>query len=199
MAATDIFIFIEFSRLSSLCITFKLPVGYPNRQRPHCTPKVLPPNLVVTVALALWSGFLLLHSDPDWPPSTWLQHYGVLHQIGWWACPSLFHFGSGFPLLCWFSMAPPEWPYLFRVSTSSLRFFTSPYRFFIAVCSALLSASLVERQLVYSATFYVSMIFAVFRLVTVAPSSAVAYARFSKSMEISVALFAPSALLYSPW
>ena len=63
----------------------------------------------------------------------------------------------------------------------------------------MLSASLVDRQLLYSATLKESVIFAVISLVTVVRSSAVACSRMAKTTEIFAALFMPQALLYPPW
>ena len=59
----------------------------------------------------------------------------------------------------------------------------------MAVYSAMLYTSLVERRLVYSATCYVRVLFAVVRLVTAARSSAVACAILTNSMDIYIALF----------
>ena len=77
-----------------------------------------------------------------------------------------------------------------------LRFLILPFRFFIAVCSATLSASLVERQLAYRGTCSTIVAFAVVRLVKAERSSAVDCARLSKSMDISMALFVMPALFY---
>ena len=60
-------------RLSSLLVQFKLLLGNPNRQRPCGKPNVLPPNLAVAVASALWTGLLFLQYDPGCLPSLWLQ------------------------------------------------------------------------------------------------------------------------------
>ena len=62
----------------------------------------------------------------------------------------------------------------------------------MAVCIAVLSASLVERRLAYSATYSVRVLFAVVRFVTADQYSSVACARLSNAMEISMALFAVS-------
>ena len=72
--------------------------------------------------------------------------------MGWWEYPYILHLGTINLLSLLVEPAPPEWPYLLRLVTSVLRFLTSTWRFFMGVCSAMLSASLVERQLVYSAT-----------------------------------------------
>ena len=56
-------------KLSSLLVKFKVLVWEPNRQRPCGKPNVLPPNLVVSVSSALWTGRLCFHSAPGWPPS----------------------------------------------------------------------------------------------------------------------------------
>ena len=56
--------FAKFSKLSSLCVTFILLVGYPSHQITCGKPKVLLPNLVVAAALALWPGLLIFHSAP---------------------------------------------------------------------------------------------------------------------------------------
>ena len=69
---------------------------------------MLPPNLVVAVALVLWPGLLLLHYEPPWIPTPWIHNYGVLHQMGWWAYTSFFHFGSSLTLFFWVVLAPPE-------------------------------------------------------------------------------------------
>ena len=58
----------KFSKLSSLLVTFKVLLFYPNRQKPCLKPKVLPPNLVVALALDLWPGLLCLKSAPACPP-----------------------------------------------------------------------------------------------------------------------------------
>ena len=50
--------FAKCSKLSSLLVQFKLIVGYTNRQKPFGRPKVLPPNLVSTVASAFCPGLL---------------------------------------------------------------------------------------------------------------------------------------------
>ena len=60
----------------------------------------------------------------------------------------------------------------------------------MAVCSAMLSTSLMERRLAYSATCSVKVLLAVVRLVTAERSSAVAYAILANSTDISMALFA---------
>ena len=86
--------------------------------------------------------------------------------------------------------APPEWPDFLRLYISAFRFFSSPWRFLTAIYIAMLSASWVERRLVYSATCYVSVILAIVRLVTAAQSSAVASARLENATDISVTLFA---------
>ena len=67
------------------------------------------------------------------------------------------------------------------------------------MCSATLSAFLVERQLTYSATCSVIVMFDVVRLVKAAQLSAVACSILSKVMEISMALFDTPALVYLPW
>ena len=59
----------------------------------------------------------------------------------------------------------------------------------MAICSAILSASLVERRLAYSATCLVRVMFAVVRFFTEAQSSAVACDRFADAMDISMEMF----------
>ena len=66
----------------------------------------------------------------------------------------------------------------------------------MAVCSAILATSLVERRLVYSTTCSVTVLYAVVRLVMAAQSSAVACARLVNTTGISMALFA--ALVWYP-
>ena len=51
-------------KLSSLLGKFKLLVEEINFQRPCGRPKVMPPNLVVSVALELGPVLLVLYSDP---------------------------------------------------------------------------------------------------------------------------------------
>ena len=60
----------------------------------------------------------------------------------------------------------------------------------MTVCSAMLSASLLERRLAYSATCSVRVMFSVVRLVTAARSSTVVCARLANTTDISIALFA---------
>ena len=67
-----VLVFLKFakcSKLSSLLVKFKLLVGDPNHQRPCGRTKVLPLNLVVSMASALCTGLLLLHSAPGCPPA----------------------------------------------------------------------------------------------------------------------------------
>ena len=59
----------------------------------------------------------------------------------------------------------------------------------MAVCSAMLSASLAERRLVYIATCSVRVLFDVVRLMTLEQSPAVACAILTNSTYISIALF----------
>ena len=59
----------------------------------------------------------------------------------------------------------------------------------MAVFSAMLSASLVERRLAYIATCSVRVLFSVVRFVTSARSSSMAYARLANAMDIFMALF----------
>ena len=54
----------------------------------------------------------------------------------------------------------------------------------------MLSASLVERRLVYSSTFLVKVLFTVVKFVTVAQSSSVACDILGNAMDISTELFA---------
>ena len=61
--------FAKCSKLRSLLDKLKLLVVEPNRQRPCGKLNVLPPNLVVSVASALWPGLLFLHYAPGWPPA----------------------------------------------------------------------------------------------------------------------------------
>ena len=65
--------FAKCSELSSLLVQVKLLVGDPNHQRNCGNPNVLPPNLIVYVASALWPGLLFFQSDHEWPPAPWLQ------------------------------------------------------------------------------------------------------------------------------
>ena len=58
------------------------------------------------------------------------------------------------------------------------------------ICSTMVSASLVEMWLMYSAICYVEVLLAVVRLVTAARSSTVAYSILANATDISVALFA---------
>ena len=51
--------FDKCSKLSSLLVKFRLLVGDPNCQRPCGKPKVLPPNLVVSVAWALCQSLVI--------------------------------------------------------------------------------------------------------------------------------------------
>ena len=90
--------FTKFSKLSSLLVVFKVLVLDPNRQRPCCKLKVMPPKLVVAVASDLWTGLLFLQLSPAWPPAPWLQQYVVLHQVVWCSCSSLFHLGNILPM-----------------------------------------------------------------------------------------------------
>ena len=59
----------------------------------------------------------------------------------------------------------------------------------MAVYRAMLSASLVERRLAYSATLSVRVLFPVIRLVTATQSSAIVYARLVNATEMSMVLF----------
>ena len=65
--------FAKCPKLFSLLVQFKLLVVDPNRHRPCGKPNVLPQNLVVSVASALWPGLLFLQSAPDFPPTPWIQ------------------------------------------------------------------------------------------------------------------------------
>ena len=65
--------FAKCSKLSSLLVQVKLLVGEPNHQMTCGKPKVIPPNLVVAAAYALWPGLLLLQYAPEWPPAPCLQ------------------------------------------------------------------------------------------------------------------------------
>ena len=60
----------------------------------------------------------------------------------------------------------------------------------MAVCSAMLSASLVERRLTYSATCSFRVLFVVVIFVTAARSSTVDCAILANAMDISVTLLA---------
>ena len=157
----DLFLlkFAKLSKLRSLLVQFKLLVGDPNCQRPCGKPKLLPPDLVVAVPSSLWSGILFLHFSPGSLPAPWLQQYVVIHQMGWWCCPSFLHLGTILPLSFLEAPAPSEWTDLLRLYISAFRFLSSPWRFHMVVCSVMLSASLVERQLAYSATCSVRVIF----------------------------------------
>ena len=64
----------------------------------------------------------------------------------------------------------------------------------MAICSAMLSASLVERQFIYSNPCSARVLFAVVIFVTAARSSAVACAILTNDMEISMALLAVTVL-----
>ena len=108
--------FAKFYKLSSLCVKFKLLGGYPNHQRPCGNKKVLPTNIVVTVTSDLWPGLLFLKSSSTCPTTPRIQKYVVLHQVGWWACPSVFHFGSDLPLSLLVELAPSEWYDLLRLA-----------------------------------------------------------------------------------
>ena len=185
--------------LSSLLVVFKVLVLDPNRQRPCCKLKVMPPKLVVAVASDLWTGLLFLQLSPAWPPAPWLQQYVVLHQVGWWASPSLFHLGSILPLSLLAAPAPPEWSDLFRLATSALRLLTPPCRFFMAVYSAMLYASLVERRLAYSTTCLFRVLFAVVRFLTAVRSSDVACARLANVMHMSMTFLALPVLCPPCW
>ena len=88
------------------------------------------------------------------------------------------------------ALAPPEWPDFLRIANSALRFFTFPWRFLIAVYRAMLSASLVERWLLYRVTCTTRVMFDVVRLVTAAQSYAMTCAKLEKSMDISMVLCA---------
>ena len=74
--------FSKYYKLSSFLVEFKLLVGESNRQRPCGRPKLLPPNIVVSVASAMWPGLLFSNYDPGWQPDPWLHQYVVLHQVG---------------------------------------------------------------------------------------------------------------------
>ena len=80
--------------------------------------------------------------------------------------------------------APPEWPDFLRLTSYNFSFLISPWRFFMAICSTTLSASLVERRLAYSATYSVRLMFAFVRLVTAALPSTVAFFRLENAMDI---------------
>ena len=102
-------VLLNFYKSISLCVTLILIVLDLNRQRPCGRPKVLSPKCLVVVASALWPCILLLHYALPWITAPCLNQYGVLHQMGWWACPSLLHFVSGLPLLFSVAPAPAEW------------------------------------------------------------------------------------------
>ena len=91
----------------------------------------------------------------------------------------------------------PEWPEFLMFASYALMFLTSPWKFLIDVCSATLLASLVERRLVYSATFSIRVLFDAFKLVTAEQSSAVACSRLENSMDISISFFAVP-VMYPP-
>ena len=167
--------FAKFSKLSSLLVTFKLLVSEPNRQMPCGNLHVLPPILVSELASPLWPVLLLFHYVPAWPSTPWLQQQVVIHQVGWWACLSLFRFGIILPLSLLAALVLLEWPDLFSLDTSALRFFTSSWGGLMAVYRSMLSYYLVEGRLVYRSTCSVSVIFAVVRLVMEAQSSAEAF------------------------
>ena len=88
--------------------------------------------------------------------------------------------------MCLVSMAPPEWTDFLRVATLSFWFFTSPCRFLIDVFNTTLSASLVDRRLMFD----------VIRLAREAQSPAMACVILENSMDISMAFLAIPALLY---
>ena len=91
----------------------------------------------------------------------------------------------------------PEWPDLLVMETSDLSLLTSPWRFFVAVYSTMVSAYLVERQLEYSATCSFRLLFAILIFLISARSSAVACARLENAIDISMALLAVP-VLYPP-
>ena len=76
----------------------------------------------------------------------------VLHQVELWYCPYLSNLGTNMLLSLLTALAATEWPDLLRLATSALRFLSSPRRLLVAVCSAMLPASLVEMWLAYSFT-----------------------------------------------
>ena len=73
----------------------------------------------------------------------------LLYIIFWFRSSPLIVGGAG--------AARVAWP--LEVGKFGLDFFTSPYRFFIAICSAMLSGSLVERRLDYSTTCSTRVLF----------------------------------------
>ena len=90
----------------------------------------------------------------------------VLHQFGWWACPSHFHLGVILTLSLLEATAMWIGLIFFRFATAAMRFLTLPCRLLIAICTAMSSSSLVEMQLAYSATFLVKVLFYIVRFVT---------------------------------
>ena len=68
----------------------------------------------------------------------------------------------------------------------------------MAICIAIVSASLVERRLAYRATCLVRVLFTVVRFVTTAQCSAVTCSRLANYMDMSMALF-PVPVWYPPW
>ena len=128
--------FAKCSKLSSLLVKCKLQLGDPNRQSSCGKPKLLPTNIVFAVASDLWPGLLFLNSAPGWPTTPWPQQYMVLHQVGWWDFPSLFHLGTTLPVSLLAAAAPPEWPDFLRLYSSAFRFLSTPG------CSSWLSAAL---------------------------------------------------------
>ena len=191
--------FAKYSKLISLLVKFKLLAGEPNRQRPCGKPKVLPPNIVVDLYSALWPGLLFLHCALGWLPAPWLQEYVVLHQVGCWNWPYFPHLGTILPLYLLAAPAPPEWPNFMRMHILDLRFLSPPWRFLMALCSAMLSGSLAERRLAYKTTCSVRVLFDVVRLVTAAQSSAVACEILENAADISIALFAVPVWYPSFW
>ena len=67
----------------------------------------------------------------------------------------------------------------------------------MAICSAMLYDSLMDRSLEYSATCSVQVMFAVVRFVTAVQYSAVACYILENAMDISIAVFTVTVLYYS--
>ena len=73
--------FTECSKLSSLLVQFKLLVGEPSHQSPCGKLNVLPPNLVVAVASALWTGLLFLHYNKYNYQNSLMRSYSSISLI----------------------------------------------------------------------------------------------------------------------
>ena len=93
------------------------------------------------------------------------------------------------PLYLLAAAAPSQWLDFLRLATSAFIFLIYPWRFLMVVCSAMLSASLVDKQLEYSATCSFRVLFAVVRLLPASKSSAATCDRLENAMHISMALF----------